>query len=276
MTPFTCENLDEGAHPCYISSMRQDMSKVIVERPRRPSYDGSGARRGRRLDEDLLVSKEGMRAPHVRHWGGKELNENLAPLVRFLRSRVGQRWDAVYSEISQHLRATNAVQQHVRDHLDDFVATRVREVNGELWVSDYGFRPLAESWRTFYVDPRDGILRENRSYRSRMSRLREQREAERAQQAALVHVAKDGTEYRKVNGIWYQVEWETVPEPRVFQTINPITGEVGQKLVHSNRTDAFTGKIHNVAGQRYRSGRRQISRSDLRRLGLTNSPQQEA
>lgn len=65
--------------------MRDDMARVIVERPRIPDH---GARKGRSLPLDQLPAQEGMRRPHVRFWGGKQLNENLAPLRRYLERQA--------------------------------------------------------------------------------------------------------------------------------------------------------------------------------------------
>ena len=54
------------------------------------------------------------------HRGGlKLLNENLAPLRRYLERQVGRPWDKVYSEIAEGLRVASTVQRHVRDHLRD-------------------------------------------------------------------------------------------------------------------------------------------------------------
>jgi len=248
------------------------MSKVIVERPRRPGYDGGGANRGRAVDHDLMVSHEGMRAPHVRHYGGKELNENLAPLRRFIQSRVGRRWDDVYSEISENLKVTSAVQQHVRDHVEDFVAVRTRMVNGEIWItSRWGSpHPLREGWKEFYVDPRDGILRVNEhreTYTQRQKRYREQRKAE---EAATIRSTKDGKEYRKLGGIWYEVIWDQVPPPSVHRYTNPVTGEVTERELSYGKTDVFTGKTHRTQGEWYRAGKRQLAHDELKRNGLTN------
>ena len=141
--------------------MRSDMAKVIVERPRR--IEGF-SRRGRVLAPDDLPSHEGMRAPHVRNWGGKVLNENLAPLRRYLERQVGRKWDKVYAEISAHLRPTSAVQQHVRDHLHDFVAVTPRRLANQLRQ-----RPGSDLWhQPFYVNPRTGLL--CRTDRARLSR----------------------------------------------------------------------------------------------------------
>ena len=249
------------------------MSKVIVERPRRPGYDTSTKRRGRTVDPDLMVSKEGMRAPHVRHWGGKELNENLAPLRRFIRSRVGQLWNDVYSEISQHLSVTNAVQQHVRDHLEDFVCVRTSMVNGEVWCNGrWGrHRPLNEVWTEFYVDPRDGVLRINQQRVTWDQRYRKAEAARKADAAAKIHTGKDGTEYRNVDGIWYEVVWDQVPPPYITRRIDARTGEVTKHSYNTGKTDVFTSKHHTVPGEFYRSGRRQISREELRKNGLANT-----
>lgn len=131
--------------------MRPDMAKVIVERPRR--LEGI-ARAGRQRPLDELPSHEGMRAPHVRNFAGKVLNENLAPLRRYLDRQVGRPWNKVYAEISAHLRPTSAVQQHVRDHLRDFVAIAPRRIHFPMRQ-----RAGEDIWpQPYYVDPRTGLL----------------------------------------------------------------------------------------------------------------------
>lgn len=131
--------------------MRPDMAKVIVERPRRVER---ATPRGRKVAHDDQPSHEGMRAPHVRNWGGKVLNENLAPLRRYLERQVGRHWNKVYAEISAHLRVTNAVQQHVRDHLLHFVAVAPRRLANQLRQL-----PGSDLWhQPFYVDRRTGLL----------------------------------------------------------------------------------------------------------------------
>src|SRR5689334_7430557 len=157
--------------------MRADMSKVIIERPRR---GGGRSRKGRALDFEDLPSHEGIGRPHEAGWNRKALNENLAPLRRFLRARDGKHWSKVYAEISAQLRPTNTVQQHVRDHAVDFVALHVVRRDGELYVQ-HGrgrFQPggaLAESGYEFYVHPVSGVLMANRGHRSWEYRARERR-----------------------------------------------------------------------------------------------------
>jgi hypothetical protein len=88
------------------------MSKVIVERPRLrfPLRNGSAYPRGH-LENRWAPDFEN--APRIESMGGtyreKWLNENLQPLVRFLRSHVGRRWDDVYSEIAARISCRSAV-----------------------------------------------------------------------------------------------------------------------------------------------------------------------
>ena len=99
--------------------MRRDMARVIVERPRIRTRN---ERQGRACRPDDLPQRESIRRPHVLRRSEKSLNENLAPLRRYLERQVGRPWDNVYSEIAANLRVDNTVQQHLRDDIGDFVA----------------------------------------------------------------------------------------------------------------------------------------------------------
>jgi len=198
--------------------VRADMAKVIVERPRL----GGGVRRPKGIRKrerlamaGLMPGSEGMR----RRWVGsqKMLNEHLAPLRRYLQSQVGRPWNRVHSEISRHLRLDSAVQSHVLDHLDDFVARHVDEVDGEL-IARSGFGIGRRLVSLFYVCPRTGLLRENK-WRRRWKRPKPQQTDERVE-------IDDGRQYLRVNGIWYEVQlapldlaaigqWDVVLKTRV-------------------------------------------------------------
>ena len=137
--------------------MRKDMAKVIVERPRRGSRL-KGNQKGRRVrDLDDLPSRQSMHRVR-RKFFMKELNENLSPLKRFLNKQVGRPWDKVYSEISQYLRPTSAVQQHVRDHVRDFVNIRAVWIDGRIYCEPhFGIQyPLRKG--ELYVHPHNGLL----------------------------------------------------------------------------------------------------------------------
>jgi hypothetical protein len=76
--------------------MREDMYKVIVERPRRGGgVQGDG--RNWRNSRDRGAHLGMQRGYASRKW----LNDNLAPLKRWLHKQVHRPWDAAYSELSQ-------------------------------------------------------------------------------------------------------------------------------------------------------------------------------
>ncbi len=143
--------------------MRKDMAKVIVERGR----IGDPVRRRRGRDAPLQDGEgEPLRARvprNPRETKNKRLNETLNPLRRYLKAQIGRPWNKVYSEIAANLRVSSTVQQHVRDHLDDFVAIRTRMANGVVMASGRfgGERPLSEDHRLMFVHPRTGLLKRN-------------------------------------------------------------------------------------------------------------------
>src|SRR5690349_2140895 len=102
--------------------MREDMDKLLVERRRH----GGGVRfpRGaegkwRRVALEDRPKRESLRRPWCGSGAEKCLNENLAPLRRFLRSHCGRPWNKVYSEIRERINPNSAVQLHIWQHLMD-------------------------------------------------------------------------------------------------------------------------------------------------------------
>jgi len=151
--------------------MRSDMSKVIVERPRRPAT-AKPLSRMRNKDFTDLPIRERMTA---RFQNGsrmrcscccnprKTLSENLNPLRRFLMRRVGQKWDHVFSEICEHIRLTSTVQKHVRDHMEDLVILKTSiDSEGRIWDHTYSIYELKfannRGHRLLWVHPVSGIL----------------------------------------------------------------------------------------------------------------------
>lgn len=182
--------------------MREDMARVIVERPRIKPRNN---RIGRRLIIDELPNKEDMRRARAERGVRKQLNENLAPLRRYLEKQVGRPWDKVYSEIAAHLRADNAVQQHMRDHLRDFVAITPRRGIVHWTTTRSGL------WRQrLYVDPTSGLL-------CRTDQLPEEKARRRAKinrcppPVARIALTSD-RELRLINGHWFEVRLAQLPQ----------------------------------------------------------------
>ena len=158
--------------------MREDMYKVIVERPRR-GKDGYAA--AARLRNDYsgptrLRTRAG--------YGCRSLNENLAPLRRYLRAQVGRPWDKVFSEICANIDRRNTVQQHIHQHIRDFIATDVGFRDGQLveLTSRRTLRPSDSGiYQELYVDPNTGLIRINKAYESWRQVAARRRARERAE-----------------------------------------------------------------------------------------------
>ena len=181
--------------------MRDDTAKIIVERPRRGGgYKYPRARSGRtgRHGPDVLPSREGIGRP----WSGngKWLNENLAPLRRYLRSQVGRPWDKVYGEICQHMNRDSATQLHIWQHLQMEVCLDPHVIAGE--VSRYGAWGHLDE---FFVHPRTGLLRR---------KVRRGRIGNRRRDEARADVVCIGStrELRLIEGVWYELTLAPLPD----------------------------------------------------------------
>ncbi len=251
--------------------MRHDMYKVIVERPRR----GGGFSRTRQAPDDLEDSprQEGLRK---RHSNRKWLNENLRPLERFLGSQINRPWNKVYAEICAGIDRRNTVQQHIHQHIGDFVALDVIEIDGVLHANR-GWRtlaPLASRWAAkFYVDPKAGLLRINRF---REQACRDSRAERRAAQHILPEhrrVIGPMCQLHRIDGLWYQIDLASMPGIDACDTALDVLRHipaiqcptsVDRKNICSNQT--LFGHDHV-----YARNKRQLNVRELRHYRLDNS-----
>lgn len=245
--------------------MRKDMSKVIVERPRL-GRSSAGLRRGRTHiveddDGEPIRAGRGGRAPvRDKPERTKNLNENLNPLRRFLQSAVGRKWDKVYSEISENLKPTSTVQQHVRDHLEDFVAVKTRMSGGKVIVSQRygGERPLDDDHRRFYVHPRTGLLRENPNWRGWSSRWRAQRAAREKELAARMRVIDAKTQLHKLkDDVWWEIKLAKIGDGREPDVIHA-----------AGLSSLSPAELYGREGVRA-AAKRQLSKLEKKRHGLS-------
>ena len=141
--------------------MRSDMFKIIVERPRWGASHAASPKLKRTKDYNLKHIGLKRHAYESARYT-KSFNENLAPLVRFLRSRLGQPWDSVFSEICQNLDTGSTVKMHVRQHIEDFVLTRISSGRHGEWLfkGEIVGVNARRRGRYFFVDPEDGMLKD--------------------------------------------------------------------------------------------------------------------
>src|SRR5215471_5739175 len=110
--------------------MRSDMQKLIVERPRLGSRLRN-LKSGERLTADDVRSAidaaddyDGGPARASSGRRNKGLNENLAPLRRYLHRQIGRPWNKVFSEIRKNLDTRSATGLHIMQHLYQFINVR--------------------------------------------------------------------------------------------------------------------------------------------------------
>ncbi len=233
------------------------MPKKLVERPRRGAWGPKRAQRDRSKTR-MAIAREDFgalrkRGPMARH--DKWLNEYLKPLQRFLRSRRGQPWDRVYSELREHLSASSTVHMHIMEHLWDMVARRVRVERGRV------FRVERTAWRNelfcdgwgFYVHPRSGLLCEATAPRPRR-RPRTPRVPYRAGGGNLL--------YLELEGQWYAVRLADERARDAEDWWDPVLGARVPRCHPEER------RRHYGSRWLYAVDKRQLNRRALRRLGL--------
>ena len=245
--------------------MRSDMFKVIVERPRRNASGAGNGRPARALED--LPAREGIRRAHRDH---KELNENLAPLRRYLNGQVGRPWNKVYAEIRAGLDARNVVQQHILQHLDQFIATRTRLVEGVV-VTDGRYavgKPLDRLPQELYVHPVTGLVLHNKHYRS-WRRRRDTAEERKARAGeARRRSLDDHRQLHLLKGVWYLVEVRLLPDGGPQWDVVRKKDVVRRSSAHlvcgaAAREQSLYGRA-----DLYAVAKRQLSERELRRHGL--------
>jgi hypothetical protein len=267
--------------------MREDMFKVIVERPRWGSRMRTREGRRYRASEDV-ASKMGMKQGYVRR---KYLNENLSPLKRWLEAQANRPWDKVYAELCANIDRRNTVQEHIFAHIDSFVERETRWVDGKVVVlTQWGreLRLVDESNATLFVHPLTGILLKNRH---RVSRKQRNDMAQKAARAAIAAKRRDLGPLEQlhcVEGAWYCVTLATLHEPSWQDGSN---GAPGKWLYPQHwdvlRKQSVTRDPKMRQGEQfamalygkpnvYAAAKRQLSSAELKRYALTNQANENA
>ena len=246
--------------------MRSDMFKIIVERPRRGrTRTGSDYPRGhlknvwsgrRKPDFEAAPCTESMGG----HYAHKELNENLAPLVRFLRANVGRPWNKVRSEIAAQLSCKSAVQKHVFDHLRGYVKQDVR-LDGKVVLAKewHGYEPLVSQggWMRFYVCPRTGLLR--------LAPLVARKRPPAASPGDR-RILSPERELRLIAGLWYEVALAVIP---ATEAARQGCCDVVENIALGSAAYQARAAIHPLwLSGRYAVSKRQLNGREIARYGL--------
>jgi hypothetical protein len=255
--------------------MRKDMSKLIVERPRW-GRAVAGLRPGRTRtlvdDDGEPIKAKGAREPKGREPRNKHFSDTLNPLKRYLASNVGRPWNKVHSEISEHVKPTSTVQQHILQHVEDFVATKTRMKGGAVMVTPRygGERALADDWCLYYVHPRTGLLRKNEKYKRMSAVRRAQRVKEEVDRAKRMRVLDATTQVHLFKGDWWEVKLAKVKitQKRAPHGLTYTAQHLYTDVVHSAKLSSLDAeKLYGVANV-YAAAKRQLNKTEIKRLKL--------
>lgn len=207
--------------------MRQDIGKVITETYKVRFHRDMGkyprsSRKGSRYLSDV-GGKIGTRKIHNIHGESRTFGENLSPLRRFLESRVGKKWDEVYSEIKSTVPNNGTVQNHVYQHLFDFVdfPREIRKSprgNGKLegigirrgFMYSESFSSAERDWaelHNLYVDPDTNVLKrspEGVTWNQRARNLKRDRDLA----LKSVYIRQDGYDLFREGSLWFRAKLE--------------------------------------------------------------------
>jgi len=218
--------------------MRKDFNKQLTERERLGHKmkfgDVRNAKLNKVLDEEMSGGKESIhtRRRHAKggNGGRKSFNENLNPLKNYLSDNVGRPWDKIYSEITSTFDKRKVINNHILEHLFQYVEREVYIVDGKpctlnKWRhKSKEYSPITPSKRndTFYVDPRDGLMKAPKQESHAKRRSREGQEAKAAEERLrrlYARIDEDNHLIRK-DGIWWVYTAKEKP-PKVMEYSRP-------------------------------------------------------
>jgi hypothetical protein len=165
------------------------MHKVIVEKPR--ANRGLDYKNIRRSDSEFNgLSKVSMKKPYG--YDRREQTDVLGPLKKFLKSKIGQPWNDVWSEVCKVNDNRSVIGSHVRDHIRWMVEFNIVKCEDGLY-SYYGRYSRFPLKNSFYVDQK-GILCYTGS--TKYKRYKPKKKI----------INLNGLYFYKHEGIWYKVE----------------------------------------------------------------------
>ena len=261
------------------------MNKVLTERPRHggayiPTKKTAKKYRPIDLDDENDIPDEVNHAPSGRHrvygCASKKLADLISPLRRYLESKVGTPWDDVYSECCTTLDRRSMSGNHVFEHLRDMVTLTTIMVDGKVMeVSSGSGTPMEIYYDSLYVHPETGLLCKNPGSRPKWTPKPDPN---------IMDGPTDLTRYTKIEGIWYLSEYKrTFPEKhrqtRRTYWHQQAPADFSWFTVGCKREWDETVEIHgrnyvfhrtSILAAMIRIGKRQLSKSELKALGLSN------
>ncbi len=258
--------------------MRDDLDRVIIERPR-AGISGArfAARKRRRKNNDkrnweTAPSRESMGRWSYKRGEGKSFTDFLEPLYGLLRKNCGRPWDDVYSEIRSQLSPSSTTHVHVFLHLKEAVELNaIVDEKGWPWIPTrsrhfIGYEPLTRYGRRrpsdFWVHPHTGILLvaptttehpRSEAYQEAIRRRYADPKAKDPVPAPQRRVIGKDV-YMTINGTWFKVDMRPLPEgfdwDKPKKATKKVLDRVGTKLEWVERSYLDFGPKDVIIGNR--------------------------
>lgn len=261
--------------------MRSDMYKLLHETTR----TGSVSRKGRSLrvvdGESMEATRQSMTLKHRMHWGGKSVTLRMAPLHRYLETRVGKPWAETYAEIRTKLQHRDSALSDIWDYLR--VTPKASVEDGKVLVHDQyrGRIEPHESYSDYYVHPLTGNLERTRRRESRKV-IREARNEERRRlvESTRRTISHD-IQLHLLDGHWYEVHLGEMPTRQEVAEAYKLTYTDPDYLAKHLAIERFdvvmgrkvrlsdTHRLQEAYGRKaYAAFKRQLSHRELKAHGL--------
>jgi hypothetical protein len=227
------------------------LSEIVIERPRRGMRTSlkkvTGYKKALyKITQDAIEGEGPFNAYFIKpHHKTKYLNDHLNPIKRLLRSKVGQPWNEVHSELNTRLDANTMAGRHVLDHVRDYVIEHVEMIDDVPHRKAY----RRSYWRSailgtryddeFYVHPETGIL----CLASRSCDIKGVKPPSyKPKRDDYLAIDRDH-HYQKIDNLWYHITLAQAPAEPVW--------------------DAVKKEMVNVPGSRYAIAKRQCNKHEI-------------
>jgi len=186
------------------------LDRIVIERPRCGLRSSLKKVKGNKKFLNKLTEAactDGLLSPYLLKLRRKSkyFSDCLGPLSRWLRSKLGENWDDVYSELCQILEISTLSGKHILSHVWGFVERDAVLVDGIVYNRKYQ-RQLGK-WRDeIYVHPETRIL----CVAKKVRKIPPQKPDD------FVEI-DDYHHYCKIDGIWYLIELADREELEVTQ-----------------------------------------------------------
>lgn len=233
--------------------MREDMKQLINE-----SRHG---RNGRHKCGDIRMDHDPDFAGRVSSSKFKTTSRaepRREPLLRFLASNVGRKWDGIYAQLCSGL-PTRRGQYLLKKVLEYVSINTYLAADGTPLVNcSMSGVVSALADEAFYVDPLTRTLQRSPEYNSWRVAERQYRRDSQANEVLTCFDVNRHERIKRMKGTWYRLIRDVVPEDTYVCVLDLCT----------NRCAEYDKSRPNAT---YFARREQLSRSELRRHGLVNT-----